>query len=199
MSGSMARRRLLLLVPLGFVAAAGAAFLAMLNRMGSGKFDPHAIGDTMLGHEVPQFDLPGLGSHPGFSTAALKAEAAKQPVLVNFFASWCIPCAQEADVLAGVGQLGLTLWGIAYEDKLPNAEKFLGQYGNPYARIANDQPGRVAIDFGVYGVPESFLIDRNGRIAWHVAGPLTDDIVRGPLQRALQATVADRSALGAGG
>lgn len=188
MSGSsVSRRRLMLLAPLGLAAAGGAAFLAMLNRMGSGQFDPHAIGDVMLGRHIPDFDLPGMGSAQGFSSRDAIAAAGRQPLLLNFYASWCIPCAQEAETLAGVAQLGLTLWGICYEDKADASTAFLAKYGNPYGRIANDQAGRVAIDFGVYGVPESFLIDRAGVIRWHVAGPLSEEAVRGPLQAALRA------------
>ncbi len=187
MTEAIARRRLLMLAPLAVAAAGGVAFLAMLNRMKVGKFDPHALDNPRIGKPMPPFDLPGMGTAQGFSSADIQAAAARGPVLVNFYASWCVPCAEEADVVATLAQQGLPVWGIAYEDKVEKSEKFLGQYGNPYARIANDAAGRVAIDWGVYGVPESFLIDRAGVIRWHIAGPLTPDNVTGDLEPALKA------------
>ncbi len=187
MTETIARRRLLMLAPLGVAAAGGVAFLAMLNRMKVGKFDPHALDNPRVGKPMPPFDLPGLAGAPGFSSKDVQAAAAHGPVLVNFYASWCIPCAEEADVVATLAQQGLPVWGIVYEDKAANTQKFLSQYGNPYARIATDSAGRVAIDWGVYGVPESFLIDRAGVIRWHIAGPLTSDNVTGDLEPALKA------------
>ena len=109
----------------------------------------------------------------------------RQPILLNFFASWCVPCAAEADVLAEVSKQ-LPVWGIAYKDAPEKTAAFLTQYGNPYARMGADTGGTF-IDFGCYGVPESFLIARDGRIAWHIGGPLTDDVVRERLSPALKA------------
>ncbi len=186
MTTDVNRRRLLLLAPLGLVALGGAAFYAMLERMEQGTFDPHAIGDPRVGKPLPKFDLPGVAPAQGFSSTDVQQAAAQQPVLLNFFASWCIPCVQEAAVLATLSQIGLSVWGIAYEDKASATNQFLNRYGNPYARIADDSHGRTAIDFGVYGVPESFLVDSKGIVRWHMAGPLNDDVVRGPLQNALK-------------
>jgi cytochrome c biogenesis protein CcmG/thiol:disulfide interchange protein DsbE len=181
------RRQALALVPLGLVGAAGFAFWRMLDRMEVGKFDPHDIGNPMLGKKVPPFAMPGLRGAPGFSAADLQAAAAQGPVLVNFFASWCIPCAEEADLLGQLTAEGMVFWGVTYEDKPDAVEAYLGKYGNPYKRLANDANGRVAIDWGVYGVPETFLIDRNGVVRWHKAGPLTDDAVRTELRPAMRA------------
>ena len=103
--------------------------------------------------------------------------AAGKPVLVNFFASWCIPCVQEAPVLMGLKQQGVPIWGIAYKDTAEAAAGFLVRHGDPYARLARDEPGRVAIDFGLYGVPETYLIDRAGIVRWRWAGGLSDDVV----------------------
>ena len=166
-----------MLVPLGIAGAAGFAFYKMLDRMEQGKFDPHALDNPLVGKPFPDFALQGLGKFTGFDGAALRAAAAAKPVLVNFFASWCIPCAAEADVLASLAAESLPIWGIAYKDTTAAAGKFLDRYGNPYARIADDAAGRVAIDWGLYGVPESYLIDQHGIIRWHLAGPLSDDAV----------------------
>jgi cytochrome c biogenesis protein CcmG, thiol:disulfide interchange protein DsbE len=187
---ALSRRQALLLAPLGLAAAGGLAFWAMLRGMGSGRFDPHAIGDPMLGRPIPDFSLPGLVPGGGFSAATLRDTAARTPILVNFFASWCVPCLQEADPLAALARSGVPIWGIAYKDTDTDATRFLARAGNPYLRTASDAAGRVAIDFGVYGVPESFLIDRHGRIAWHLAGPLSADTPAQGLTRALQAAAA---------
>jgi cytochrome c biogenesis protein CcmG, thiol:disulfide interchange protein DsbE len=183
---SFARRQALMLVPLGLVGLAGVAFWKMLDRMESGKFDPHNIGNPMVGKKLPAFSLKGLGAYQGFATADVVAAAAAKPVLLNFYASWCIPCATEADVLGGMAAEGMQIWGVAYTDKLAASQKYLDKYGDPYARIASDADGRVAIDFGVYGVPETFLIDKEGVIRWHLAGPLTEDSVRDDLRPALR-------------
>ncbi len=176
-----------MLAPLGLAAAAGLAFWKMLDRMAAGKFDPHALDNPLVGKQVPDFSLTGLGKAKGFGAADLKQAAAAKPVLVNFYASWCIPCAEEADILASLAAEGIPIWAVAYKDTEAASGEFLNRYGNPYARIANDAAGRVAIDWGVYGVPESFLIDRSGIVRWHLAGPLTEDSVRSELRPALRA------------
>jgi cytochrome c biogenesis protein CcmG/thiol:disulfide interchange protein DsbE len=180
------RRRLLLLAPLGVVAAGGVAFWSMLDRMQQGRFDPHDIGNPMLGKPIPDFSLPAVASGQGFSSADLRAAARVQPVVLNFFASWCVPCAAEAETLAAMHDQGVPLWGIAYKDKPEKTAAFLNQYGNPYARLAADTTGSTFIDFGLYGVPENFVIDAQGRIAWHLAGPLSESVIEQQLAPALQ-------------
>ena len=179
------RRRLLMLGPLGVAAAAGGAFLAMLLRMQEGKFDPRGVPSPLVGQRVPSFDLPGQApSTTGFSSADLLG--AGRPVLVNFFASWCVPCVIEAPVLGDLKEAGIPIWGIAYKDKVAAAETFLERQGNPYMRLARDEPGRVAIDWGVYGVPETYFVDRTGIVRWRWAGPLTPDSVTRELNPLLQ-------------
>jgi cytochrome c biogenesis protein CcmG/thiol:disulfide interchange protein DsbE len=176
----------MLLAPLAVAAAGGAAFWAMLTRMQDGKFDPHDIGNPMLGKPIPDFDLPGVASAQGFSSKELIAAAQTQPILLNFFASWCIPCASEAATLDEVQKLGgVPIWGIAYKDAPEKTAKFLDQYGNPYAKIGADATGSTFINFGLYGVPENFVINRKGIIAWHVAGPLSDDMVEQQMMPAI--------------
>lgn len=166
-----------MLAPLGVAAAGGAAFWTMLTRMQEGRFDPHDIGNPMLGKHIPDFDLPGVAPAQGFSANQLIAAARQQPVFLNFFASWCIPCASEAESLAELGKRGVQIWGIAYKDQPAKTNGFLDQYGNPYAKIAADTTGNTFINFGLYGVPENFLIDASGRIVWHIAGPLSDQAI----------------------
>jgi cytochrome c biogenesis protein CcmG/thiol:disulfide interchange protein DsbE len=107
-------------------------------------------------------------------------------VLVNFFASWCAPCIAEHPFLVRLGRQGVPLMGIAYKDRPADSVAFLNRYGNPFQRIGVDQPGRVAIDWGLYGVPETYLIDRAGLIRWRWAGPLTDEVLKRDLEPLLR-------------
>jgi cytochrome c biogenesis protein CcmG/thiol:disulfide interchange protein DsbE len=164
----------LAVLPLAGVAAAGVGFWAMLSGMRHGSFDPHDIHAPVLDRAVPAFDLPGVGTGAGFSSQDLRGLT--QPVLVNFFASWCIPCVAEAPLLVALGTR-LPIWGIAYKDKPDDAAGFVARTSAPYARLAADRSGMTAIDWGVSGVPESFLIRPGGIIAWHVAGALTPELI----------------------
>ena len=179
---SLPRRRLLTLLPLAGSVAVGAGFWAMLAGMRGGSFDPHDIHAPVLNRPVPDFTLPDQAPGHGFSAADLRA--ATQPLLVNFFASWCIPCVIEAPILADL-RARLPIWGIAYKDRPDDAAGFVTRTGGAYARLATDRSGLTAIDWGVSGVPESFLIRPGGSIAWHIAGPLTPEIVGGQLMPAL--------------
>ena len=186
MSGALiARRRLLLLAPLVVVAAGGAAFWTMLDRMEEGRFDPHDIGNPMLGKPIPDFSLQGVAPSIGFSRKDVIAAAQTQPILLNFFMSTCIPCAEEADTLAALSKRGVPIWGIAWEDPVDKAAAFLTRFGNPFGRVAADKDGSTAINFGLYGVPESYLIDRTGRIVWHMAGALNDAVIEQELMPAI--------------
>jgi cytochrome c biogenesis protein CcmG/thiol:disulfide interchange protein DsbE len=175
-------RRALLLAPLGVALLGGGAFYAMLQRMEQGKFDPRGVPTMLMGKRVPPFSLPGQ-SGPGFSDADL---ATGRPILVNFFASWCIPCVEEAAVLMDLKREGIPVWGIAYKDKEAAVAAFLSRHGNPYVRTARDEPGLVAIDWGLTGVPETYLIDTQGVVRWHLAGPLTPETVEQELKPLLR-------------
>ena len=172
-------RRALLLVPFVGVVGAGVGFFAMLKRETEGKFDPRGVPSMLIGKPVPPFDLPG---EPGFASTDLTGK----PILVNFFASWCVPCIEEAGVLMTLKQAGVPIYGIAYKDKPKATAGFLSQHGNPYARIARDEPGRVAIDWGVTGVPENYLIDKDGVVRWRWVGPLTPQAVTDEFQPMLR-------------
>jgi len=180
------RRRALLLVPLGLAAGAGAGFYAMLRGMQTGDYDPKGLPSALLGKPPPDFALPPLegSDRPALTAAELRSPA--RPVLVNFFASWCLPCVVEHPMLTRLARAGVPIMGVAYKDRPEDAAAFLRQHGNPFARIGLDLPGRVAIDWGVYGVPETYLIDRRGIIRWRWAGPLTEDMVSRELEPLLR-------------
>ena len=165
-------RRWLLAMPLVVAGGAGAAFWTMLRGMRAGTFDPRSVGHPLVGKPVPPFRLAGL------SDADVRALG--QPVLLNFFASWCEPCVVEAPVLDGLGKTAI-VFGIAYRDKPAGTAAFLERHGDPYRRVAADPSGTVAIDFGVTGVPETFLVDPSGLVRWHFSGPLSQTVVEGEL------------------
>ena len=170
------QRRALLLAPLGLAAIGGVSFWTLLQRMDKGTYDPHGVPSMLIGKPLPHFSLPGLPPSQGFSSDDVIA--ARRPALINFFASWCIPCVQEAPVLMALKNHGMPVWGIAYKDKSGATVDFLKQNGDPYTRVARDEPGNVAIDFGLYGVPETYLVDKSGTVRWRWAGGLSDDVVR---------------------
>lgn len=168
------RRGLLTALPIVGAGVLGVGFWKMLQGMESGGFDPRAIKNPNVGRPIPEFAMPGLpGLGDGFTDKELKAET--RPVLINFFASWCIPCVQEMPGLRSISR-NMPIWGIAYEDKPENASAFVQRDGTPYARVASDRHGRVAIDWGVTGVPESFLVAPGGRILWHGSAALDPQI-----------------------
>lgn len=180
----MQRRQLLLAAPLGLAAVGGVAFWQMLRGMSRGTFDPRGVPSPVTGKPLPQFDLPPQAPGQGFSSADM---AQGKPTLLNFFASWCQPCVLEHPALLSLAKAGVPIWAIAYKDTPEKAAQFIQRHGDPYQRIARDGPGRVAIDFGLSGVPESFLVDGAGVVRWHWAGPLDADIIANRLQPAWRA------------
>ena len=182
------RRRLLLLAPLGVAAAAGVGFYAMLRGLTTGTYDPHGVPSALLGQAPPDFTLPPLDGAglPGLAAADLRG--AGRPVLVNFFASWCVPCIIEHPQLMRLAKDGVPVFGVLYKDKPADGLGFLRKHGTPYAKLGTDLPGRVAIDWGLYGVPETYLIDRQGIIRWRWAGPLTEDTLTQELLPLLRRT-----------
>jgi cytochrome c biogenesis protein CcmG/thiol:disulfide interchange protein DsbE len=166
------RRRILVLVPLAVFLALTALFLV---RLFSG--DPSRIPSALIGHPAPAVDLPpvvGLERDgkaiPGISAAEFRGNV----TLVNVWASWCIPCHDEAPFLLELaGDTRIRLVGINYKDQPDNARRFLNRYGNPFIASGADQTGRAAIEWGVYGVPETFLVGRDGRVAYKLVGPIS--------------------------
>lgn len=166
------RRAWLVFVPLAFFAVVAVLFVL---RLGAG--DASRLPSALIGKPVPSFALApvdGLGK-PGLAAADLKAG---KVTVVNVFASWCGPCREEAPALLQLSQQGLPLVGIAYKDKPENTRRFLADDGDPFKAIGADTTGRTGIDFGVYGVPETYVVDGSGTITAKIVGPLTDDAIR---------------------
>lgn len=134
---------------------------------------PNMIPSVMIDKPAPSFDLPPLlADLPGLKNADLQGKV----TLVNFFSSWCIPCrAEHPYLLELASKHRVNLVGVNYKDKPEDATAWLARLGNPYSAIGADRNGRVGIDFGVYGVPESYLIDRQGRIRYKQVGPFTPE------------------------
>ena len=131
--------------------------------------DPHDLPSAMLDKEAPQFSLSGLNG-PGGARDGLKGG----PVLINFFASWCVPCRVEHPLLMRLAERDhVPVYGIDYKDQPEDAAKLLAQFGDPYRGVGLDRDGRVGLDFGVYGVPETYVLDSTGHIRKRFVGPLT--------------------------
>lgn len=167
------RRRLVVILPaIGFIGLA-IAFGVSLGR------NPSVVPSALIGKPVPTFDLPPVkGTALGLSSADLKGKVS----LVNVFASWCVACREEHPLLMQLSARHVVpIYGIDYKDKPDDAARWLAAMSNPYARAGADRDGRVAIDWGVYGVPETYVIDRNGRIAFKQIGPVTPPILKGTI------------------
>jgi cytochrome c biogenesis protein CcmG, thiol:disulfide interchange protein DsbE len=171
---NVGQRRIVVLVPLFvFLALAG----LFLFRLSSG--DPSIIPSALIGHPAPQTSLPPIAGleRDGAPVPGLDAASFKGAVtVVNVWASWCVPCHDEAPLLMQLAQDNrVRVVGINYKDDAGNARRFLGRYGDPFAAAGADQSGRAAIEWGVYGVPETFVVGRDARIAYKLIGQITPD------------------------
>lgn len=170
----------------GYIPLLVFAVMAVFFGIGL-TMNPRDIPSPLIGKPVPEFSLPPVkGGTLGLASADLRGEVS----IVNVFASWCVACREEHPILMGIKANGLVpLHGINYKDKPDDARAWLDEMGDPYTRIGADIAGKVAIDWGVYGVPETFVIDREGRIAYKQIGAVTPEILRDkimPLVRDLQ-------------
>jgi len=172
------RRNVLIVLPLIVFMALAALFL---YRLGSG--DPSVLPSALIGQAAPVTDLPPLPGIeregkpiPGLSNATFNGAV----TLVNVWASWCVPCRDEVPFLDQLSRdKRIQLVGINYKDSPDDARRFLNRFGNPFVANGRDASGRTSIDWGVYGVPETFLVGRDGRIAYKLVGPVTgDNLVR---------------------
>jgi cytochrome c biogenesis protein CcmG, thiol:disulfide interchange protein DsbE len=184
------RRSWLMGLPLIAFAALVALFWFRL-----GNVDPSRIPSALIGHPAPQTALPALqgvtndgAAVPGLDPSVFKGRIS----VVNVWASWCVPCHDEAPLLVALARdKRLQVIGINYKDTPENARRFLNRYGNPYGIIGVDGNGRAAIEWGVYGVPETFIVGREGTIVYKMVGPVTsqniDTVLKVEIGKALQA------------
>jgi len=184
------RRRWLVALPLiGFLAVAA---LFLLRLYGG---DPSKIPSALIGRPAPQTALPALegllangAQVPGLDPSAFHGKVS----IVNVWASWCVPCHDEAPLLTQLGEdKRLQMVGINYKDAPDNARRFLGRYGNPFGVVGVDGNGRASIEWGVYGVPETFVVGREGTILYKMVGPVTpdniDSVLKAEIEKALRA------------
>ena len=177
-STSRRRIRLIFLVPVTVFTGLMIAFGVSLHR------NPSEVPSALIGKPVPEFSLaPVKGRVLGLSSADLQGDVS----LVNVFASWCVACREEHPLLMRMKEGGLVpIHGLNYKDKPDDAARWLDTMGDPYTRTGADLDGRVAIDWGVYGVPETYVIDRDGRIVFKQIGPITPDV----LERTIRPLIA---------
>jgi cytochrome c biogenesis protein CcmG/thiol:disulfide interchange protein DsbE len=176
-----------LIWPLAIFSALAIVFAVAL-RTG----DPSKLPSALIGKAAPTIELQGLEGLTdagrtvgGFASADL---AKGQVSVVNFWASWCVPCVQEHPVLVALKErTGVRVYGVNYKDQAAAARRFLGRYGNPFAAVGVDGNGRTAIEWGVYGMPETFIVDGKGRIAYKHVGPLTAEVLEAKIIPAIRA------------
>lgn len=172
-------RRLIFLLPIAIVAVLVAIFWIGLDP----KRDKTALPSALIGKPAPAVDLAGLADGaPRLTLAPFKG----QLVAVNFFASWCLPCRAEHPLLKQItSEFGVPVLGIAWKDMPEAAQAFLAELGDPYAATGDDPNGRTGIDFGLTGVPETFLVGADGTVLYRFAGPLSPDALREQLAPAI--------------
>jgi cytochrome c biogenesis protein CcmG/thiol:disulfide interchange protein DsbE len=169
-------RRFLPLIPLGICG------LLVLLFAGYGlHHDPHVNPAALVGKPLPSDSLPPLNG--GAPQAIAAADSA--PMIVNVFASWCAPCAQEAPQLLRLKADGVPMVGVAYKDQPGATQTFLDKYGNPFDQVLQDRSGDAGVDFGISGVPETFVVDARGMIVAKHIGPMTDQDAQALAQQVL--------------
>ncbi len=168
---------LMVLPPLIFLG------LAVLFFVGMQRDDPDGLPSAILNGPAPSVDLTALGTEPNFTDVDLRDGEVK---LVNYWASWCGPCRAEHPNLEVLAREGVTIYGINYKDDPANALGFLEELGNPYARIGADESGRTALNWGLYGVPETYVIDGAGNVVLRFAGPITERVLDSTIRPAIE-------------
>ena len=185
------RRGILVLLPLIVFLA-----LAALFYVGLHSGDPSLLPSALIGKPMPKTDLPAIAglTQNGKPVAGLTDATFKDKVtLVNVWASWCVPCHDEVPMLEKLSHdKRFQLVGINYKDAADDARRFLGRYGNPYAAVGADRSGSESINWGVYGVPETYVIDRAGIIVYKLVGPLMPQNLQGAVMPAIAKALAKK-------
>ncbi|MEM0922652.1 MAG: DsbE family thiol:disulfide interchange protein [Pseudomonadota bacterium] len=174
--------------PWMFIPLLAALLVLSTFLLGLGRSNINDLPSMLIDKPAPEFALAPLhDGSPGLSTVDLKAPGVK---LVNIWASWCGPCRAEHPFLNALAEEGVTVHGINYKDAPQNARAFLEELGDPYTRIGTDQSGRAGIEWGVYGVPETFVIDGAGQVIYKHIGPISPGDVRDKIRPAMEAAAA---------
>jgi len=155
-------KRLLFLVPIAALFAVLAVFALGLSH------DPSNITSVLIDKPLPAFVLPAVRDRQSLASADFKGE----PMLLNVFASWCVSCRLEHGLLLQLKQEGVVIQGLDWKDEAADGARYLADNGDPYVKAGNDQSGRTGIDLGVAGVPETFVVDRKGRVRYKFIGPI---------------------------
>ncbi len=188
-TAKIGRRRLAVLVPLALFLGLAGLFVI---RLYAG--DPSTIPSALIGHPAPQTALPPVAGlvRDGTPVPGLDPSAFLGGVSVlNVWASWCIPCHDEAPLLVQLARdKRIRVVGINYKDQADNARRFLGRYGDPFAANGADENGRAAIEWGVYGVPETFVVGRDAHIAYKLIGPVTPENLEAVLKPEIEKAIA---------
>ena len=169
----MKKSNLIFFIPFAFIICLIGIFIFDINVKLKSSDKNFKLNSVLIGSEVPEIDLGQLEGVANLETKDLYSNGFK---LVNFWASWCAPCRAEHPLFMGLSRNGYSIYGVNYKDKTSNAKNFLQKLGNPYQKLGLDKNGRMAIYWGLYGVPETFLVDGSGVIIHRHAGPITKKI-----------------------
>ncbi|HEY2009324.1 MAG TPA: DsbE family thiol:disulfide interchange protein [Rhizomicrobium sp.] len=169
-------KRLLFILPVALFAAVIGAFMLGLRH------DPSHITSVLIDKPLPAFALPAVRNNQGLASADFKGE----PMLLNVFASWCVACREEHQMLLQLKQQGVVIQGLDWKDDAADGARYLVENGDPYIKAGNDASGRTGIDLGVAGVPETFVVDGRGRVRYKFIGPIDADDWENTLKPLLQ-------------
>jgi cytochrome c biogenesis protein CcmG/thiol:disulfide interchange protein DsbE len=157
----------------------------MLRGMEDGSYNPRGVPSALLGRGAPRTELPPVTGVDLPPVSAEMLASPGRPILVNFWASWCAPCVQEHPQLMALSRRGVPILGLNHKDRPEAAAAFLARHGNPFSAMSADA-GRIAIEWGVYGLPETYLLDPRGVVRWRWAGPVMPDTVSAELDPLLR-------------
>jgi cytochrome c biogenesis protein CcmG, thiol:disulfide interchange protein DsbE len=181
-------RRWLAVLPLAAFALLAALLFVRLNAG-----DPSRLPSALIGRSAPRLDLAGLDGAVGLTDADLRRGHVS---IVNVFGSWCEPCHLEHPYLMALAEddtlkaKGVEIYGVAQKDSSGNVRRFLGAKGDPYGKVGLDPDGRAGIDWGVYGVPETFIVRGDGTIAYKVVGPMTAETLESEVKPEIMKAMA---------
>lgn len=160
------------------------AALAAMFAFGMARKDPDQLPSALAGKAAPAVVVSQVSDLPPFGDSDLRNG---EVTLVNFWASWCAPCRAEHPSLTKIAESGVKIYGVNYKDQDAKAVKFLNELGNPFAGVGADETGRMALNWGLYGVPETYVIDGEGNIVFRHAGPITDRVIEATIMPAIEA------------